>query len=796
MKLFTHILYLIAIGLLMSCSPINYFTHLKKTPREYSYNYCISSLKAPKSAINKTAWVVYSDRDKNSTTLYPGGKLKCQDLKYLQPLLVISEKHGYLKVVKYDPAIIKNGKLDNKKAAEFYGWIHQSKLILNNQSVTDTHSGLKNKNIIAIADTSTITHPELYIEDDSVKIFKTPRLVECKSKVGLYSIVYLIKRDSDKRKILIANTPYLTPDNIEASVIGWVHTNLVQNIGQQLFVNKKTTDSLNQNLSNNSKPIAMNYNPVLKQNTELHKIKTADLYPVVDRSENRIFNVNGNPITFKEIAALENRLHRINVVFLIEPGEKTIEQLPLLMNAFQSIHAIMNDPLGKYSFQYASVTSSLQNKQLTFNTVPFTQNFEDITSNLLSLSKNEEVKAIGSSHAWKGLYTCMQLIEKEESATNIVITFGEQGRPYDWDNTFLAENAAKLNCRFFGYQIYSGNTNMYNNFINQYSNLIENTAKKIAPLKKENIVYSDQVTAENKFVEWSKNYFTLDFPSNSMTQGGIAFPEKDQMISYNQVIASIDSLFNQIKTDNELQIKSFNKAFMSSGHSKDKYDSSFQTRFHLEKDATINPLFYKSFQTYPLWFNKQIDSTYIDSTMQYQLLLSEQEYEDIRSVFEKIADIEVDTKQISKSSNKKEKRSCDCPDSDFLIEDYNTSSDNTDSVKIKYRSTRKARAEFSSSLLSQIHRCPVCKNKTLKIKKLSLAQLHEEVFHAPCQTALLDSISVKDILHKRKLSDSEFEQLLNYYKSQKEILEAEVSPKISFTSFSETYFWVNTLWLP
>ncbi len=139
--------------------------------------------------------------------------------------------------------------------------------------------------------------------------------------------------------------------------------------------------------------------------------------------------------------------------------------------------------------------------------------------------------------------------------------------------------------------------------------------------------------------------------------------------------------------------------------------------------------------------------------------------------------------------------SCDCPTEDYL-NNYSNDIEQTDTAKVKYRSTRKARVQFTKNLLQEIYTCPVCKNKDLSIKHLSLAQVHELLFHAPTESALLDTIAIKDITKRKKLSDQSFEQLLNYYKKKKETIESEVTPKVSFTSFDETYFWVNTQWLP
>lgn len=188
----------------------------KKIPREYSLNYCGGDIKAPKTDLNKEPWIVYSDRRKNETYNNAGGKVKAKDVDYLDAFLVIGKKKGneYLKLIKYSLEILKNGKLDYKNA-EYYGWIHKSKLLLNQQSVTDIATGNKNKVLAILADTISINEPEKFFGNDSIKLYKD---VDFKASVGQlspYSIIYQLKESEDGSKVLIAKNPYLKPDEVK-----------------------------------------------------------------------------------------------------------------------------------------------------------------------------------------------------------------------------------------------------------------------------------------------------------------------------------------------------------------------------------------------------------------------------------------------------------------------------------------------------------------------------------------------------------------------------------------------------
>src|SRR5687768_8725178 len=63
--------------------------------------------KDPSGKAAPTAWIVFSDREDNYTTTTPGGSLVFKKLAFMQPFFVSDEKEGYLRLVKYDPSVLK-----------------------------------------------------------------------------------------------------------------------------------------------------------------------------------------------------------------------------------------------------------------------------------------------------------------------------------------------------------------------------------------------------------------------------------------------------------------------------------------------------------------------------------------------------------------------------------------------------------------------------------------------------------------------------------------------------------------
>ncbi|WP_139314878.1 type VI secretion system protein TssR domain-containing protein [Saccharicrinis aurantiacus] len=781
--------------LITACGPINMFTRIKKVPVSYTYNYCVDGLKAPKSILNKKEWVVYSDRDKNYTTVSAGGKLKLKDLEYLEPLLVIGKKREYLSVIKYDPGVIDNGRLTNRKQVEYYGWIHKSKLLLDNQSITDLRTGLKNKSILSISNPHVVKNAELFFKNDSVKSYMSPGLYNVSNFTKPNDIIYILKRATDKSKVLISRTPYILPDNIQENVLGWVSSDLIQGVGQQLFLDDNAKAS-----KTDIHTSSIIYKPIISRKDSA-VFKTGSLFPIIDRSDNCIFNVNGNIISYNEKAIIETELKRINVVFLIEPNKRTIEQLPALINSFQNMNPLFADKT--FSYQFASVVTNYESDKLCTTEVPFSSNFNEVIANFVNLTKKNNLNPVPSERSWEGLETCLNLIAQEKPATNLIVTFGETGRPNTWNDSAIAAKASKYNCRFIAYQIYSGKENEYNNFVTQFTDLINHSSELLSKNKRELIVYSDQITKTNDFVSSSKNTYHLDFPKRSMTQGGICFPEKGQTILLDQITSFMDSILTEVKADNIGLIESIDKAFITVGNSKDKYEKRFINNFSLSEKYKIERNFKESFQnTYPYWYKSYSDTLCADSVYKYKLLLSEIEVDNLRSIYDGIADLNVDTKFLGKANRTKSKGKayCDCP-GEYKDDFVTALNDTAEVIKTKYRSTRKVRKAFKMNLLEGLYNCPFCKTKaSKKPNRLSLAELHELIFHAPSYSNQLQSVSVKSITRrkffsrKRLLSDKDFEALLEFYKEQKATLDIEINESISITSSGETYYWVDSEW--
>lgn len=231
---------------IFSCTPVHRFNHLKKVPREYRMNYCDGHTKSPRRFHwDKDPWIVFSDHDGSSTFTHPGGKIKMKTIGFMEPFLVIGRKKGYLRLVKYSDKIVENGRLTNRKEAEYYGWIAESEMLLSRNAVTDLRTGRHNKYLTILNDTTPLNSAEYFIADDSLVTFKDKSLTGSVDTIPFSGIVYRMKQSTDKKKALISKVPYLSADSAQYQVAGWVDNAFLCGIGQQHFItpNLSLTDS-------------------------------------------------------------------------------------------------------------------------------------------------------------------------------------------------------------------------------------------------------------------------------------------------------------------------------------------------------------------------------------------------------------------------------------------------------------------------------------------------------------------------------------------------------------------------
>lgn len=795
----------------------------------------MEDIEAPKTDLNKEPWIVFSDRDNNATYNNAGGKVKAKDVAYLDPFLVIGEKGEFLELIKYTPTILKNGKLDYEKA-EYYGWIHKSKLLLNQQSVTDIASGKKNKTLVMFSDTISINEPDKYFSKDSLKVYKDLKMESVSASLSPYSVIYRMKQsESPEEMTLISRKPFIKAEEVKDDVLGWVDNSLIRDIGTGLHVNTSTIDQnalefivhknkeipLTEDMTDINDFLAdqyttIKYNPVSSYSARdsLVAYRTRIVLPVLDVSDNYIFNVNGGQISHKKYRAIAKGLKKINIIFVFEGKEKTISQFPQIVNALQNLQPIFEEGGDPFSYQFGCVmTFDDSNKALRPVGTELNGDYSQVV-NFLSekANKKDKLKPLKLTRTWSGLRKAIDSFDGSRDATNLIVLIGETGYVNENLEPSLANKLLQNNCRILGFQVYAGDDNSYNNFVLDIESMITSYADAMIKTKGEILVSPNQVKRENRFKEvaGSKNGFKLDFPDNSLTQGFILFPQKGETLPMDMLSNNVDSILQQIRLDNNSIITHMSDAFNSVGNNRTKFDSLFIENFGLDSTRIPSKKLISSIgKANPGWYLPSgivVLNDSVNNAIDYRLMLSELEMNELKEFVNSLSMQEVEYIYQVREKEQKSRKPCNCPEDDLFaeIDRVNTPAVVRDTIIREkqfytrimpdgaYANTSKVRKYLYQQYFDKMRYCKLCKERGRILKSMTLADAQQRIIGSPTSNEILNSIRLKDLKSEEIVSDKMLDDLIIYFKEKKKDLDKAEK----FESNGQTYYWLDRKDLP
>lgn len=779
------------------CSPVNRFTRIEKIPGQYITNYCNGNVK-PRHALikgQKDPWIVFSDREENQTYKKPGGKIVMKNMEFMTPLMVIGHKGDYLRLAKYTPDNVENKKIKDRKKTGYYGWIHQSKVLLTREASTDIRSGLKNKYLTIFADTTLLSKAPKFIERDSLYTFRDTDLSVKNTKIPLYSIVYRMKQSGDGKSSLLSTVPFLPADSTAGNMSGWVDNSLLKNIGQQLHIVDRTPPETENPFS--SRYPALRYAPVIarKEDDAGTTFSTLTPLPVIDKQNNFVLNVNGNPVFYPQFINLTGQLRKINIVFVMEGAELSISKIPGLANVIQTLQSGFQQPDDPFSYRFGLVLPFKGEDNTNYQVTGLQKDYTELTDFLADKITNITQLKTGPKGNWPGIRQAIKLFKGHETETNLIVLIGETGNGSKWETSALAEQLAGCNCRVLGFQLYGGESDSHNNFVLQIESIIDQAAARIATNKREMIVYANQLHQSNQYTEHGKNAYGLDFPAKSMTQGWIVFPPKSRSLAFEGLETAIDTLLQEIRLDNNTLITSLQKAFEQAGNHRDKFDTAFISHFRLETSRAPAKEFLASFAgESPCWYSSSPPVTTTktgNNDISYQLLLSKEELKGLRIFLAELSQYEVDYKS---NTGKKEKtaRVCDCPPEEPPAEPSGIPA----AAPPQYAPTGKIRRHLVRFYLHKIKENKHCIPRKKTVGSYSLARVHQEITACPSRNELMDTFTIKDLKKQTSVTDEILDTLLIHFKDKKTILEKTVCNLPRFISNGTEYYWLSADYLP
>ncbi|MFD2285274.1 VWA domain-containing protein [Pedobacter petrophilus] len=642
-------------------SPASFGKKVKYMPKAYE---------RPAEAINvndntsnsSLPWIVFSDREDNYTTTAPGGSLIMKKIGFMEPFYVSKAENGYLKLIKYKAGMIRGRKISDKKSAISYGWISKSKLLLWQRAFSNQKTGYAEKSIGIVNGKNALTEPKFYFDTtDSILVYNTPELKDRRTKVRLHEISYIYKKSEDGKKYLIGSDDQLVADTALKSIYGWVSSEVVHNWGDRLYItsakpgNEDSDDSTATAIkSGTDKGTAFVVDPLLpRENLILKSVPVvsddegsysvgiaADVY---NKKDNKILTINGASLSYQDYLKLRKNKNKINVLFVVDGGSSMTKYLSGMTNTISSFENIMTD-FGKGSnVSYGGVVyrgeagCALQGIFVS----PIQNDYRKLMSFLSNQAKNTLRcnGEIAEGPVFEALKAGLSQFKAKKNETNLIILVGSTGNIGGTNNYLineLSEQVAQADARILALQVYSDFNQSFNDFVIQSRKLVSESAIRAAEYRKNTMVKGEGLKSfqpYNTSLQDSISYY-LDYPKNSLIQGGVVFPTKGAVNSNQSMTIALRRFVKETNMDIYNQISSLDSAFRLTGISRKNLSAEVEGQLPAPVDAEVaDRMPHNAFKYYS---TANVSAEVVKnhpSTLQYAIVLNNMEYKQIVDVF-------------------------------------------------------------------------------------------------------------------------------------------------------------------
>lgn len=798
--------------LVNACTPVNSHTRIKKTPDEYTRNYCCGEVNVPKSAEKGSPWIVYSDRENNPSFFNPGGKIKMKEASYLEAFAVIGEEGEYLKLVKYDPAVFEERKVKDPAKAEYFGWMKKDNLILSSRAMTDVATGFIMKMITMFRDTFPLSRTEDYFSNDSLVLFSEPELVNPIGMVPFQKPIYLAKRSFDRSKCLVIGKENISPENSSELVSGWISSSLVIPMGELLYADYSTMPiqdvsfirydkgsypvpktSYARYLRSFNLPDFIGLNPVYsirEGNDDVVTIKSTVPVSLMNDENNKVSSLAATPISRPYYEDLSRDLKHINIMVVFSGQNQVHEKFEQYVNYIQKLNGVIKNDAKDFSFRLGYLVGfDAKNTRLSK-----CKPKENVSGVLAALEKYADDrmrrKATFDTDAWGALKNALRMLQPYKNEYNIIVLIGENGNQKEQIDDALVNEIVKVNGHIVACQLYANKGNVFNNFVLQVEDMISRSAEKMSKEKKKKLVHSSQLTATNRYKEFAENVYGLDYPRHSMVPGWVIFPKQKENLSPDLLIAYTDSMIRNVERDADNILNRIQLSFKEAGVGHTAINPMWLRLGEMPADYQVEPrLFQPLIAMNPhtnFSVNLKVEMSKL-KTGKYVLFVSESELARIRTFIDDLLQERVDYKYSASNNKKGNNRSC--PD---MMRAPRPTSANVGHRQ--YKSTKKARKHMQKAYLRWAQDEKVYPIKKKKLKKMSLSQNQQQVMSIPSFEPLLFSTTVKAL--KRGMTDEQLDKLQEYLAEKQKALEEAIVNDSKFEINGQVYYRVDAENLP
>lgn len=643
------------------------------------------SLERPSAAASMSSnnssrhpWIVFSDRVGNFTTASRKSSAPLHELAWMEPLFVLKERSGYLKVAKYDPNLLKGRLIRSSKKLTEYGWIAKSNLLLSQASFVNKDNGFPEKTITLVNGQQPASDPARYFDaDDSVYVFNSPALTEPVGKIRLYELTYRYKTTPDGNSVLIGNKHRILPDSAGNAIDGWISAKILQTWGDRVYLTRRRFPSpgilelpmygggagQHSDPSVRRKDIPLKGFPVVNTRKDSLTVQVAnDLF---HKENNSVITIGGSNLKYPTYLQLREHLPKMNVVWVLDAGSAMKKYFAGLANIIQSLETEFKQYSGRHSLNYGAVVYR-DDQNCAFPGLSSMDTLTPDYRDLMQFLKAEAEKTLSCSNDVKsvplydGVRRALDLFKDRKNESNLIVVVGSVGD----SSSHIRQLPAQIgthNARILTVQMYSDYNEWYNNFVLNAKKLVTESAIVVAEEKKKYLIDGEGLNERQLYntSQLDSISYYLDYPENSLVQGGVVFPTKGEVISKKQLSAAVRRLLKETDDDISKQLRSLDSAFRLSGIAHENVSIRFFEHFGGEdKDAVGDRMPHNGFK-FPESFHVPI-STLADSLgdVQYMLILNQFEYNEMLAKLQSLSGyaMEVDRSSYRRILYKKYKK--------------------------------------------------------------------------------------------------------------------------------------------
>ncbi|MCC9073876.1 hypothetical protein LNQ49_20025 [Flavobacterium sp. F-65] len=516
--------------------------------------------------------LVFSDRNDNNIYEEPYSSKVKNKAKILFPMYVINEDKNYYEVVFADKKMIgkpkgtlsvlrsKKNHFSNAKEVQYLGWIKKDNVIEYSRAMQNQANLKYVKYFVACNTLDNLLSSDNNVKKSVLLLKNEPNLeTVAKKNIKLNDFVYVYKIDKNAKSAFVSNFDDLTTKDTINLKCGWVPTQYLNPIEDNMVLKLGATDKLE--LSSGKVTFQANelYKNTLfiNENQSSKPIKFDNsskiLLPINiwNHDKNKITNLKGDDITIKTIEQIAAQSKNINFYYVFENNSSTKQHLKKTLSALQNLKLTTSNELyANYNFTYSFIAKGKSKSYYLIKSPSFSKWFDLIEKSIKTPDEITRENILPNND--NGISQFLSSDVNFEN--NFFILAGldnsiNSALPDSFN--ILAKNNAKLLFVLFGNE----NTADNQDFILQ-SKMYLNEASNANKRNIQNYYVDPKLVTKNDEFTYNgenDNDYVYNAPLKSNFNGGIIFPKLNGELTPETINKAIDSVISKtIKTNNAL----------------------------------------------------------------------------------------------------------------------------------------------------------------------------------------------------------------------------------------------------